>query len=501
MDIVLANVMDLVDQSERERFRSYADAWSMYLDKHEKFFPRFDGEDDRDYTYRIRYESYSLNFIRRIVDTITTYLYGRDVSRKCLDPTAQKAMNKLWLRTHMKLFMQGVKTIAGVTGTSYVIARYLPTKFPKKDLIPIRYEVVDSIYVTLIFDPAVPTHMKEVIIHYAFDGKSGVAVVDQYKKNLNEPHEYVEWITDDEWLIWVDGKLQNGTDGQPDTMNWEKYEGKNPVGDVNAVFTVYRNYELPVSPYGISDIKDAISVNLKLDQRKSDEGAIIQYHGLPLLAAFGFSIEDLVRGVRRTIEVPGNKDEVDLRYITWDGNVEASHRHCDGLMEYLMALARLPEIAFFAKGAGDLRSAPALEIAFAPAREAVLAQQATFGKAEVQRIQGDLKILTKLHGAKFGTDEVEIVWPTKFLPVDSFIEAETWRVERELGIKSWDDQLKAIHPLWDDEQIAAHKAKCRQDPLFGKGKGGFFGSGNGSGATSAGEKSREQDESQRKNTD
>jgi len=498
--MVLANVMDLVDEHEEERFRDFAVAWDLYLNKHTRFFPKFDGEDDKDYAHRIANEAYSLNFLRRVVDTMTTYLYGRDVTRKCEDPEAQRLMEKLWKRTDMAVHMQGIKTVAGVTGTGYTIARYKPSEFPEGEEIPIVYETVDSIYVTLIYYPAMPTKIKEVIIHYAYDGKSGVAVVDQRRGELNEPHDYVEWITDSEWLVWVDGKLQNGTDGQPDTMNYARYKGANPVGSVNAVFSVYRNYQLPVTPYGISDFKDAAAVNLLLDRRMSDEGAIIEYHSLPMLVAFGFSIDELVRGTRRTVEVPGSKDENDLRYLTWDGNIEASSRHCDKLLVFLMALSSLPEIAFFAEGAGDLRSAPALELAFAPARGAILAQQKTFGKAERERMQGDLEILTKLHGARFESRDVEIIWPTKFLPVDSFIESEGMRVDRELGLRSWDDQLRTLHPLWTDKQIEAHKEKCREDPLFGANKGYFGGSG-GSGAVSAGEKSQEQDKVQRELAD
>ena len=140
----------------------------------------------------------------------------------------------------------------------------------------------------------------------------------------------------------------------------------------------------------------------------------------------------------------------------------------------------------FAEGMRQLRSAPALELAFAQAREAINEQRTTYGDAEIRRIQGDLTMLEVLGGKRFPDKDVEIIWPQKFLPIDSFVEIETTRVRRELGLDTWKQQLKREYPKMTDDEIAAHMKECKADPLFGKGNGSFF--------SSPGEKSAEQEE-------
>jgi hypothetical protein len=484
--IVFQNIADLIQEDEQKRIVAIQNSVELYLCNHAQFFPQFEGENGKDYAKRLADDAYAINFLRRIVDTFTAYLYGMPVARQCTDERADKLMQRLWKRQNMQLYMQKRKKDGGICGTAYTVARFRPDLFEKDETIPIIYEPVDPAFVTVRFDPAYPTRIRAAIIHYLFDESSGVSQVDRYKGDTRTPHDYVEYITDDEWLVWIDGKLQDGKNGERDIMNWELYEGANPVGSVNAVFTVYRNYEIDWVPYGLSDIKDAIPLNLKLDQRKSDEGAIISYHGLPLFVV-DFDMTNVRRGSRRTLEIPAGGQ---AEYKTWDNNIEASLKHCTQLVRDELAVSRLPEAALFSEGMRNLRSAPALELAFSPAREAVNEQRTTYGDAEARRTAGDLLILERMHGLREIEDKsMEILWPKKFLPVDTFIEIETLRQRRELGLDSWDDQLKLEHPDWDDDDIAKHKAKCEKDPLFkSNSSGGFF---------SPGEKSAQQEPPER----
>lgn len=481
-DAILKSISDLLSKDESKRKSHIENSWDMYLCSHSKFFPRFEGETYADYVQRLKNDAYSINFVRRIVDEFTGYLYGRDVRRQLKDKSAQAVFELHWKRMHMQKYMQGIKTTGGVTGTAYTLARYMPSLFPKGDPIPLVYEPVDAAFVTLVWNPANPLEVREVIISYYFDESSGIAQVDTFRGHSKLPRHYVEYITDEEWLIWIDGRLQNGRDGQPDLMNWELYQGANPTGSLSAAFTVYRNYEVHGSAYGISDIKDAIPLNLKLDERKSDEGSVIGYHGLPLAVA-DFDIDNVIRGARRMVQIPPDGK---FEYVTWDNDLSASLAHCHDLRQMLMVMSRLPEAAFFSEGMRQLRSAPALEIAFAPARSAVIMQQSTYGAAERERVKGDFLILRKLHNKSFASDEVEILYPDKFLPIDTFVETEMLRTRRELGLDSWQDQLLREHPKWTEKELKAHMDRCREDPLFGKGGvGALFGS--------PGEKSAEQD--------
>lgn len=472
-DAVLKGIADSINKFETARKDAIENSWDLYLCNHARFFPQFEGESSEDYKRRLKEDAYEMNFLRRIVDEYTGYLYGRDVRRAVKSKKAQDVFGLHWKRQCMRKFMQGIKVTGGVTGTGYAVARYVPSAFPRHDPIPIRYEPVDSAFVTLVWNPANPTEVREVIISYYFDEVTGVAMVDRFRGSKGLPLQYVEYITDEDWLIWVDGKLQNGRNGEPDLMNWRAWGGANPTGSVKSVFTVYPNYQIHGSAYGLSDIKDAIPLNLKLDQRKSDEGSIISYHGLPLAVA-DFDIDDVIRGSRRLVQIPKGGT---FKYVTWDNNLDASLQHCDRLLTDLMVMSRLPKATFFSEGMQQLRSAPALAIAFAPARSAVIMQQTTYGQAERERIQGDFAILRTMHGQRYDTDECEVLYPEKFLPIDTFVETEMLRTRRELGLDSWPDQLKAEHPDWDEERIRKHMEECRRDPVFGKGAvGSLFGS-------------------------
>uniref|UniRef100_A0A6M3XVW3 Putative portal protein n=1 Tax=viral metagenome TaxID=1070528 RepID=A0A6M3XVW3_9ZZZZ len=478
---VLASIMELVEGSEFARIENIERSFAIYNGHHSEEFPRYDAETDDDYDRRINVDAYNINFVARIADTLTAYLYGSDIQRKCKDEAAQTLMEEHWKRTDMKLYMQGIKLTGAVSGTGFTVARWLPKDMPDTE-IPIRYVPVDPAYVTLTFDPAEPTRVREVIIHYMYDDVTGVTMVDRHRGSTKIPHHYVEYISDEEWLIWIDDKLQDGTNGQRDLMNFKKFGGKNPFESVDVVFTVYRNYQINRSVYGVSDIKNVLPLNLKLDERKTDEGITISYHSTPALVG-DFEMDGLIRGGNRMWQIPlGRK----LDYLTWNNNIAASIQHSDRLLRDLITMGRLPEAAMFAEGIRQLRSAPALELAFASAKEAVKVQRVTYGNAEVKRIQGDLRMLEILGGKRFESMDVELVWPQKFLPIDSFVEMETYRVRRELGLDTWEQQLKRDYPDMTDEQIAKHIEKCKADPLFGKGGGSFF--------SSPAEKSAEQEE-------
>jgi hypothetical protein len=447
--------MDLVEGSEFARIEAIENSFSVYNGRHSEHFPRFDAETDEDYDRRVNIDAYNINFVRRIVDTLTAYLYGQEVERNLEDPAAQKLMDEHWLRTDIGLYMLKTKRTAAIGGTAFTVARWLPDEMPKTD-IPIRYVPVAPEYVTLTFDPAEPTRVTSVVIHYIYDDITGVTMVDRHRDNKKVPHHYVEYITDEEHLIWIDEKLQDGRNGQRDLMNYARFKGKNPYGSVDTIFTVYRNYEINRSVYGISDIKDVIPLNLKLDERKTDEGITISYHSLPALVG-NFEMDELIRGGNRMWQIPVDRE---LDYLTWDNDIRASIQHSDKILLYLITMGRLPEAALFAEGIRQLRSAPALELAFAPAKEAVKEQRKTFGNAEIKRIQGDLTMLEVLGGKRFPDKKVELVWPKKFLPIDSFVEIETTRVRRELGLDTWWQQIKREYPKMSDEQIKAHMEEC-----------------------------------------
>lgn len=468
---VLASVMNLVEESEFARIEAIENSFSVCNGRHSEHFPRFEAETDEDYNRRIRSDAYNINFVRLIVDTLTAYLYGHDIERNCTDDAAQTLMEEHWTRTNIKLYMLKTKRTAAISGTAFTVARWLPDEMPDTQ-IPIRYVPVAPEYVTLTFYPAEPTRVREVIIHYVYDDVTGVTMVDRHRNNKKVPHHYVEYITDKEHLIWIDEKLQDGRNGQRDLMNFARFKGKNPYGSVDTVFTVYRNYEINRSVYGISDIKDVIPLNLKLDERKTDEGTVISYHSVPALVG-DFEMSELIRGGNRMWQIPLDRK---LEYLTWNNDIGASIQHSDKLTRDMITMGRLPEAALFAEGIRQLRSAPALELAFAPAKEAIKEQRTTFGDAEVKRIQGDLTMLEVLGGMRFPDKSVELVWPKKFLPIDSFVEMETIRVRRELGLDTWRQQIKREYPEMSDDQIKEHMEECKADPLFGKGGGSSFSS-------------------------
>lgn len=478
---VLAGIMELVAENETARIQAIENSFQMYNCRHADFFPRFEAEEDADYKKRIRLDAYNINYTRRIVDTLTAYLYGQEIERKCEDSAADKLMVEHWRRTNIMLYMLGIKRTGAIAGTGYTVARWVPNDMPGTK-IPIRYVAVDPAYVTLVFDPAEPTRVREVVIHYLYDDITGVTMVDRHRGNKKVPHSYVEYITDTKHLIWIDGKLQDGRDGQRDLMNFAKFGGENPFGSVDVVFTVYRNYKINQCVYGISDIKDVIPLNLKFDERKTDEGIVIGYHATPALVG-DFEMDELIRGGNRMWQKPQGRD---LDYLVWNNDISASIQHSDRLLVDLITMGRLPEAALRAEGLKQLRSAPALELAFAPAKGAIKEQRVTYGDAEVRRIQGDLTMMEVLGGKRFPNKNVELVWPHKFLPIDSFVEIETSRVRRELGLDTWEQQLKREYPNMSDEEMEKHMEQCKADPLFGKGGGSFF--------SSPAEKSAEQEE-------
>ena len=400
---------------------------------------KWEGEENQDYQKR-QQTLRPFNTTRLINSRFTAYLYGSKVIRY--------PGNSSYERIHRQHFAGfdnfGIILHKEASLIGGVLLRRHWDPFQRR----IIHSTLPSEYVIPEFSPfqshGTPA-LQNVIIYYKFHGPTGDPKIDQYLAvKKDDEHEYLEYLDDASWVIWIDGKrakahLNPGTE----------IEGMNPYGDLSTAVTYIPNtLDMDPGEY-LSDVHDTIDPNFRYHDLVSAIDAVIWGHSFPILQLIGGLLDgDFKRGPNRLAELP-NKD-MKFSYVTWDNVIEAAQKERDKILDEIKQQSGIPSIAWGAQkeDIGNFRSGPPIKILYAPAREKMTEKWKIWRQAEVHNEMNTFKMFNKHRPGvmKGAYKPMTIRFDESFIPRDDMVEAQIWGERLGMGAASQQDIVQYYNP-------------------------------------------------------
>lgn len=174
---------------------------------------------------------------------------------------------------------------------------------------------------------------------------------------------------------------------------------------------VLKNVSHSKSVFGMDDYGAVAGIVEKIMWRLNCIDAVLDKHSEPSLSGplsalsydedTGMHYLDLQNYFART-----SKDDADVAYLTWDGNLDSSFREIDILLNQLYIISEMGASFMDADNAGQVMSGTALKLRMISPR--IKAQRiAGVNTATVKRL---IKMLAGMHGIELGLKDIAITW-------------------------------------------------------------------------------------------
>jgi len=456
--VELMKFVNSVIGTRNQEYRIYEDFFQGG-DRQKIYFPKFKNETDKQYTARLD-KSVVSNKCKRIVRKGAQALYAFPVERRMEDEEAHKKMMEVWRynRVMRGVFHLDLSKICGLYG--YQIVRNVYVN--KENRMPVTAKTGQGgnngvWYVPLhpMLTIAIPRKDNQFIM----GGVVNITMtnqVDQISSKLDYPEiATIEYVTDDEWLLW-DVEMED--DGMTmrafrrDKKFGPNYINKNPYGDVNIPFSLYINPG--DSPYvldGCSDLDDIVELQSKYNQTLSDDGHVISAHTFPIMLVSGLIVEkDYKRGTSDILSTKNS--EAKGEYITWDADLEASNRYEERLESDMREASGFSPVSDGKLDKiGQVRN---LRSAMVPDIMTVSEKQAYFSDNEQRHYESTLRMIEWHEGSNYENKDLNITYSMDYVPTDELTRAESQAIELNTGMENLRDIIKSRHPeLESDEEI------------------------------------------------
>jgi len=187
------------------------------------------------------------------------------------------------------------------------------------------------------------------------------------------------------------------------------------VGEKENFFSEERTenlFGLPIAGYKnkefhrtvISDIEIIRPVIEEIERLLSDFGDILKYHSDPILVAFGQKLPDMGAGVGKILNF---EKGADVKYLTWDQNVQAIDWYYQQLKNLLFELTLTPKILINPSTVSNL-SGVALRIMYTPALIKANAKELALKEGMLKRYQLLARYYKALTGKEVNLSELQI---------------------------------------------------------------------------------------------
>jgi hypothetical protein len=440
-------------------------------DAQKTYFTRFDRETTDEY-YRRLDQSVVVNKSRGIVMKGARSLYAiAQPERRMEDEAAHERIQMTWKfnTIYTGMFHMDVAIEAGKYGFSVVQNVYVDKKTGQPVFFrpgPTGRENYDVQYIQQLSPLMIPiaradkkTEMGK-LIRLTMKGDDNFLNIGQ---DQNKDIGYIELITDTDWLMWrVDfNRRMFGSDvlvaERIPLFFGPGYLDRNPYGDVNVPFTLYRAAnDSRMKIWGESDLSDIIEPQTQYNQTLSDDGHVIAQNTFPILFGKGMSLPDeWRRGPNDTVAV--NNVQANLEYVTWDANLEASASHEDRMERAIRESGGYSPVSD-----GDLRNIGQvrnLRGAMMPELMSVNHKQISFADAEVAHAIATLSMIEFHEDTEYPEKQLDIEFSEDFVPVDELTEAETTAINLSTGVDNLRDLIRRRNPELDTEEEVDRKLK------------------------------------------
>jgi len=470
-DKVFEEVADIVKdvlQTRNFEFKIYEDFFNGG-DAQKQYFTKYATEEDEEYLERLD-QSVVVNKCRRTVLTGARALYGiSPPERKMEDETAHIRMMDVWKYNkvtrgffHLNLAKEINKFGFALVQNVYVDKRsgeditYLPGP-GSENTYTVKYKPQQSPLVIPLPDDRNNSEMGKVVRITMAEDKLNYMGVAVY--NIST----IEYISDEDWFLWhVNGKDFLSSTASLEGVREDVFFGsgfvnKNPYGDINTLFTLYRNSgESAFVLDGISDLADIIGGQSKLNESISDDGHVLSQNAFPILFHKGFTLPpDWKRGPAATIG--SNNRDSDMKYVTLDTDMEASSRFQDRIERLMRELAGYSPIMD-----GDLRNIGQvrnLRGAMLPDIFTINEKHIMFSEGEMEHAAATLRMIEWHEGEMFENKMLDITFSEDYIPVDELMRAETKAIELRSGQENLREEIRRRHPELETESEIDEKVK------------------------------------------
>ncbi len=183
--------------------------------------------------------------------------------------------------------------------------------------------------------------------------------------------------------------------------------------------------------WGISDLKELISLNRELNERMSDMSDVIRFHSDPPVIFKGvMEHSNLAVGPGTVWDIP---EGAGVELLEWKGQAPAVHEHIERVMRALHDVAETPKTAF--GDSGRLLSGVALETELQPLIQKTLRKRIWWNAGLRRRNRYILRIAEMKGLGSFAPYRSRVLWPP-LLPADNDAEVRNNVALVSAGLRS-----------------------------------------------------------------
>ena len=472
-----------VEEYHRYHQKIVVENWHFYLGLQQFYIRKYDSETDSEYINRV-YNATVENQIGPIIDLMTSHLYGHPDSVKRYikrNDSPDEELQKIINRVSWGLINSGTvddKKALNTLVTGYTVIqrkfvdlrtnRAFPISSTPKEIS--QFGVISKTPLDSSFCLPLPYIDKETksidatrlgaILYIAdVDTQVGNKIASELLGEAGQRNikfSVIEYVDDDVWLKWIK-EANSDKYFQQNMFPGTEYMNRNPFGNVNIPFTIYRNTGDPFYVEGDSDVKPLKSLNNELNELANGDRDVISYHQNPLL--MGLNGADLPPDFRRTKNAFvkfSQKDQI-LQYLTWEGKLEASEKRQEEIRRVISNVSGISMISRgFLKEIGQIRSGPPLKALFTSDRSKMSRKFLYFKESEKQEMYADLRMYEFYSKKSLSLDNTVRYYcdfEDDFLGIDRLLEEEIRALQVQSGSEDHEEIIRAVHPEWDDVKV------------------------------------------------
>lgn len=216
------------------------------------------------------------------------------------------------------------------------------------------------------------------------------------------------------------------------------------------------------SVYGVDDYAIVNSIVAKIMWRLHCIDNVLDKHSEPSASGPRSALEYDEKFGRYFINfgkyfMRDSSDSPDVKYITWDGNLESAYKEIDALLQQLYTLSEMGQAFMEGGGGGSADSGTALKLRMVSPRIKA-ARLKSINSATVKQI---ITLLSQVNGMPLDYDGLQITW-NDGLPDDEV--EETNRLISATGGKAIMSQYSALKSLGlTDEQVEAELEQMAEE--------------------------------------
>lgn len=217
--------------------------------------------------------------------------------------------------------------------------------------------------------------------------------------------------------------------------------------------------------WGLSDYYDLEPIFDALNNRVSKTDRILDRHANPklVLPAGSTDHEGVVRLSEMDLyEVNNAQESAAVKYVTWDGKLEAAIRHADSLIDQIFRLAEVSPAAFGLDKAGNIESGRAMRMRFIRT-QAKMARKRQYFDVATRRVLWLAQKLRQVNAGGPPPVPVEIHWMDG-IPNDYKEACDVEAVRIQAGLTSRESAIKRIDNV-DDAQARAEIERMRGEAM------------------------------------